>query len=60
MEQEARPLRTIADFDQALMLTRAGRHRQARPYLDAAIAQFQRIGMTGWLRRAEQLAAPSP
>jgi hypothetical protein len=59
-EQEARPLRAIADFDQALMLTRAGHHRQARPYLNAAIGQFQRIGMTGWLRRAGQLATLLP
>jgi hypothetical protein len=42
------------------MLTRAGRHRQAGPYLDAAIGQFQRIGMTGWLRRAEQLVNLPP
>jgi DNA-binding SARP family transcriptional activator len=55
-EQQARPLRAITDYDQALMLTRAGRHRQAGPYLDAAVGQFHRIGMTGWLRRAEQLA----
>jgi DNA-binding SARP family transcriptional activator len=59
-EQEARPLRAIADFDQALMLTRAGRNRQAGPYLNAAVCQFQRIGMTGWLRRAEQLANLPP
>jgi DNA-binding SARP family transcriptional activator len=59
-EQEARPLRAIADFDQALMLTRAGRDRQAGPYLNAAIGQFQRIGMTGWLRRARKLATLSP
>jgi DNA-binding SARP family transcriptional activator len=56
-EQGARPLRAITDFDQALMYVRAGRHSQARPALDAAIGQFQRIGMTGWLRRAEELAA---
>jgi DNA-binding SARP family transcriptional activator len=55
-EQGARPLRAIADFDQALMYTRAGRPRQARPFLDAAAGQFRRIGMTGWLRRAEELA----
>jgi hypothetical protein len=59
-KQEARPLRAIADFDQALMLTRAGRHRQAGPYLNAAIGQFQQIGMTGWLRRAGQLANLPP
>jgi len=55
-EQGARPLRAIADFDQALMHARAGRPGQARPALDAAAAQFRRIGMTGWLRQAEQLA----
>ena len=59
-EQEARPLRAIADFDQALMYARAGRHRHARPPLDAAIGQFQRIGMTGWLRRAGQLTTLLP
>jgi len=42
------------------MLTRTGRRRQARPYLDAALGQFQRISMTGWLRRAEQLANLPP
>jgi len=55
-EQGARPLRAIADFDQALMRIRAGQPGQARPSLDAAARQFQRIGMTGWLRRAEELA----
>ena len=59
-EQEAQPLRAIADFDQALMLTRAGRHRQAGPYLNAAVGQFQQVGMTGWLRRARQLATLLP
>lgn len=59
-EQEARPLRAIADFDQALMLIRAGHNRQAGPCLNAAIGQFQRIGMTGWLRRAGQLATLLP
>jgi tetratricopeptide (TPR) repeat protein len=56
-EQGARPLRAIADFDQALMHARAGQHPAARQPLDAAISQFQRIGMTGWQRRAEQLDA---
>jgi DNA-binding SARP family transcriptional activator len=59
-EQGARPLRAIADFDQALMYARAGRRSHARPSLDAATGQFQRIGMTGWLPRAEQLAALLP
>jgi DNA-binding SARP family transcriptional activator len=56
-EQEARPLRAIADFDQALMYARLERHASARPLLEAAASQFQHLGMTGWLRRAEQLAA---
>ncbi|HTQ93610.1 MAG TPA: hypothetical protein VMK84_29365, partial [Streptosporangiaceae bacterium] len=55
-EQGARPLRAIADFDQALMRIRAGQPGQARSALDAAAGQFRRIGMTGWLRRAEDLA----
>jgi len=38
------------------MRIRAGHPGQARPALDAAAAQFRRIGMTGWLRRAEDLA----
>jgi DNA-binding SARP family transcriptional activator/tetratricopeptide (TPR) repeat protein len=56
-EQGARPLRAIVDFDQALMNTRAGHMACARRHLDAAISQFQQIGMTGWLRQAEQLDA---
>jgi DNA-binding SARP family transcriptional activator len=56
-EQGARPLRAIADFDHALMYARHGRHANARPLLVAAAGQFQRIGMTGWLRRAEQLGS---
>jgi Tetratricopeptide repeat len=49
--QGARPLRPIVDFDEALMHQRAGRPDGARPLLDAAVAQFTRLGMTGWLRR---------
>ena len=29
----------------------------ARPLLKAALRQFEDIGMTGWIRRAEQLEA---
>jgi DNA-binding SARP family transcriptional activator len=56
-EQGARPLRAITDFDEALMHARLGDHASARPLLAAASGQFQRIGMTGWLRQAEQVAA---
>src|SRR4029077_21285661 len=57
-EQGARPLRAIADFDEAWMYLRRaaqGDKERARPLLDAAIAQFKSIGMTGWLRRADNL-----
>ena len=50
--QGARPLRAIVDFDEALMHQRAGRPAAARPLLEAAVEQFARLGMTGWLRRA--------
>jgi hypothetical protein len=50
--QGARPLRAIVDFDEALMHRRAGRPDASRPLLDAAVDQFARLGMTGWLRRA--------
>jgi hypothetical protein len=59
--QGARPLRAIVDFDEALMHQRAGRPDQARPLLEAAADQFVRLGMTGWLRRAEAAGGgPSP
>lgn len=51
--QGARPLRAIVDFDEALMHRRAGRPDAARPLLEAAVDQFTRLKMTGWLRRAE-------
>ena len=51
--QGARPLRAIVDFDEALMHQRAGRPDAARPLLEAAVDQFARLGMTGWLRRVE-------
>ena len=51
--QGARPLRAIVDFDEALMQRRAGQPDAARPLLEAAVDQFTRLGMTGWLRRVE-------
>jgi tetratricopeptide (TPR) repeat protein len=60
-EQGARPLRAIADFDEAWMHIRRGAPgdlERARPLLDAAMTQFKSIGMTGWLRRAENLVRP--
>jgi tetratricopeptide (TPR) repeat protein len=62
-EQGARPLRAIADFDEAWMHIRRaapGDTERARPLLDAAMAQFKSIGTTGWLRRAETLLGQPP
>jgi tetratricopeptide (TPR) repeat protein len=60
LDQEGyRTLRAMVDFDEALMYARRGApgdRERAKPLLDAAIAQFRDIGMTGWLRRAEELA----
>jgi hypothetical protein len=58
-EQGARPLRAIADFDEAWMYLRRaerGDRGRALPLLDAAVGQFESIGMPGWVRRAEQIA----
>ena len=57
-EQQARPLRAICDYDEALMHARRagpGDAGRARPLLEAAQAQFEAIGMTGWIRRAGEL-----
>ncbi|HTF32108.1 MAG TPA: AAA family ATPase [Myxococcota bacterium] len=57
-EQGARPLRAIADFDEAWMEVRRGRdgdRTRALALLDAARGPFESIGMTGWLRRADEL-----
>ncbi|MGH8972822.1 MAG: hypothetical protein ACRD0C_06415, partial [Acidimicrobiia bacterium] len=59
-QQGSRPLLAIVDYDEALMYARRsepGDSEWARPLLDAARAQFETIGMTGWLRRAEELEA---
>lgn len=62
-EQGARPLRAIADFDEAWMYLRraaTGDAERAKPLLDAAIDQFRTLGMSGWLRRAHALASSAP
>jgi class 3 adenylate cyclase/tetratricopeptide (TPR) repeat protein len=56
-EQGARPMRAIADYDEALMYVRraaAGDAKRAEPVLDLAMYQFRALGMTGWIRRAEE------
>jgi hypothetical protein len=59
-EEGSRPLRAVCDFDEALMYARrakVGDADRALPLLAAARRQFEEIGMTGWLRRADALEA---
>ena len=51
--QNARPLRAVVDHDEALMHLRAGDGAAAMPYIAAARAAFDRLGMTGWIRRLD-------
>jgi DNA-binding CsgD family transcriptional regulator len=58
-EQGALSLLAISDFDEALMYLRCGgpgATDRARPLLDNALRQFSSLGMTGWVRRAEETA----
>lgn len=58
-EQDAHPLLAIVDFDQALMHARRadpGDGGRARLLVDAAGRRFKEIGMTGWVRRADDLS----
>ena len=57
--QGARPLRAIVDFDEALMHRRAGHRDASQPLLHAAVEEFARLGMTGWLRRAAAVGVVS-
>jgi class 3 adenylate cyclase/tetratricopeptide (TPR) repeat protein len=57
-EQGARPLRARVDLDEAQMYARRGApgdRERALPLLDAAIAQFRPLGMTGYERLASVL-----
>jgi hypothetical protein len=59
-EQRSRPLRAICDYSEAVMYTRRGTASDislAQPLLDAALRQFQGLGMPGWIKRAEQTIA---
>ncbi|MGH8973002.1 MAG: ATP-binding protein [Acidimicrobiia bacterium] len=59
-EGGASPLLAIVDYDEALMYVRRnqpGDAEAARPLLDRARAQFEAIGMTGWIRRADELGS---
>jgi hypothetical protein len=57
-EQEAWTLLAITDHDEALMYVGRGEPGdldRARSLLDGARRQFEAIGMTGWIRRADDL-----
>ena len=57
-EEGARPLLAIADYEEALTYARRaglGDAQRARPLVDSARRQFEAMGMTGWIRRAEEL-----
>jgi hypothetical protein len=59
-EQGARPLLAIVDHDEALMFARRnepGDAATAQALLDRARAQFDAIGMSGWMRRADELGS---
>jgi class 3 adenylate cyclase/tetratricopeptide (TPR) repeat protein len=58
-EQDARPLRAIVDYYEAVMHVRrdaTGDGQHVTTLLDAALAQFRAISMPGWTRRAEALS----
>ena len=50
-DQQAAPLRAIADLDAARVEAWAGEPEKADELRTAAIASFTRLGMTGWLDR---------
>jgi class 3 adenylate cyclase/tetratricopeptide (TPR) repeat protein len=59
-EQGARPLRAIVDYDEALMHLRRGTAidvELAQPLLMNALRQFLMLNMTGWIKRANELAS---
>ena len=59
-EESARPLRARTDLEEARMYARrgaAGDRDRALRLLDTATVQFRALKMTGWIPRAEELAA---
>ncbi|WP_156066873.1 AfsR/SARP family transcriptional regulator [Pseudonocardia halophobica] len=53
-ERGARPLRAIVDHDAALVASYDGRPDEAAGLRASAVAVFEQLGMTGWVRRAER------
>lgn len=61
--QQARTLRAIVDYDEALMFTRrgaAGDAQRAAELAARATQQFRALGMCGWVRRATGLIEAAP
>jgi DNA-binding CsgD family transcriptional regulator len=54
-----RPLRAIADHDEAVAIAAAGKpgYAEATRLLETAAVQFQALDMTGWLKRTNDLLA---
>jgi DNA-binding SARP family transcriptional activator len=57
--QGAQPLRAVVDHDEALMHLRAGDPDAATPFVVSARADFERLGMTGWVGRLARSVASS-
>jgi tetratricopeptide (TPR) repeat protein len=55
-EQGARPLLAIADYDEAQMEAGRGDGARTRQRLESARPEFEAMGMTGWINRADQLS----
>jgi hypothetical protein len=50
-------MRAIVDYEEALMYLRRstpGDEERAQPLLEQASQQFRALGLTGWIKRAEQ------
>jgi class 3 adenylate cyclase/tetratricopeptide (TPR) repeat protein len=59
-DQGARPLRALTDYDEGVMYIRrasSGDLDRAKPLLESARDQFRKIGMNGWLLRADEAVA---
>ena len=52
-----RPLRAVVDYDEAIAIAAAGKESyvEATRMLESAAAQFEQLGMTGWLNRTREL-----
>src|SRR5581483_4269378 len=56
-EHGARPMLAVTDHEEALMYARLGDATRARPLIAQALFEFDRIGMSGWIRRGKTTAS---